>query len=78
MWRQYSIWSKQTDAGKIIFPTSFSKGNLIPENCSYRVNSPLYNCLGVGGQPLQKPSEIFDDPHIAIHLDTLDEMQGQQ
>ena len=77
MWRQYSIWSKQRDPGKIIFPT-FSKGNLIPENCSYRVNSPLNNCTGVGGQPLQKSSEIFDDPHIAIHLDMLDEMQRQQ
>ena len=77
MWRQYSVWSKQTDPGKIIFPT-FSKGNMIPENCSYRVNSPLNNCTGVGGQPLQKSSEIFDDPHIAIHLDMLDEMQRQQ
>lgn len=33
--------------------------------------------MGVGGPHLHKSSEIIDDPCVAVHFDTLDEMQKE-
>lgn len=74
--RKYTLWSQQSQENYI--SNFFYKGEITSRNFSYRVNSPMYNCTGVGGRHLQKFSEVIDDPRIAVHVVTLDEMQRQQ